>query len=81
MKLPIIKTAVEYIEENSVDHIDHTLAVLEHMSQARGLKDEELDTIGDLAGALEVHNSSQNGAEKRQALNDFMQRVLGSIDK
>ncbi|MAE74755.1 MAG: hypothetical protein CL675_11715 [Bdellovibrionaceae bacterium] len=85
MKLPIIKTAVEYIEENSVDHIDHTLAVLEHMSQARGLKDEELDTIGELisnlAGALEVHNSIQNGAEKRQALNDFMQRVLGSIDK
>ena len=55
------------------------------MSQARGLKDEELDTIGELisnlAGALEVHNSIQNGAEKRQALNDFMQRVLGSIDK
>jgi hypothetical protein len=32
-------------------------------------------------GALEVHKMVKNGADKKTALNDFMKRVLGSIDK
>jgi hypothetical protein len=32
-------------------------------------------------GALEVQKSIQNGMDKKEALNGFMKRVLGSIDK
>jgi hypothetical protein len=49
------------------------------------LKDEELDVIGELIsnmyGALEVHKMVKEGKDKKEALNDFMKRVLGSIDK
>jgi hypothetical protein len=49
------------------------------------LKDEELDVIGELIsnlyGALEVHKMVQSGTDKKEALNAFMKRVLGSIDK
>ena len=49
------------------------------------LKDEELDVIAELIsnmyGALEVNQAIKNGADKKTALNDFMKRVLGSIDK
>jgi hypothetical protein len=49
------------------------------------LKDEELEVIGELIsnmyGALEVHKMVKEGKDKKTALNDFMKRVLGSIDK
>jgi hypothetical protein len=49
------------------------------------LKDEELDVIGELIsnmyGALEVHKMIKGGMDKKEALNSFMKRVLGSIDK
>jgi hypothetical protein len=32
-------------------------------------------------GALEVNKMIQEGVAPKQALNDFMKRVLGSIDK
>ena len=32
-------------------------------------------------GALEVHKMVKDGKDKKTALNDFMKRVLGSIDK
>ena len=48
------------------------------------LKDEELDFIGELIsnmyGALEVHKAIKAGDNKKDALNGFMQRVVGSID-
>jgi hypothetical protein len=48
------------------------------------LKDEELDVIGELIsnmyGAVEVHKMVKNGTDKKEALNTFMKRVLGSID-
>ena len=48
------------------------------------LKDEELDVLGEmisnLYGALEVHKMTQEGMAKKEALNSFMKRVLGSID-
>jgi hypothetical protein len=44
-----------------------------------------LDVIGELIsnlyGALEVQKSMEDGLSKKDALNGFMQRVLGSIDK
>jgi hypothetical protein len=85
MKLPIIKHLTEFIDNNDADFIEETIAVLEHLTELSSLKDEELDVIGELIsnmyGALEVHKSTLEGVEKKEALNAFMKRVLGSIDK
>jgi hypothetical protein len=55
------------------------------MTEIPSLKDEELDVIGELIsnmyGALEVHKMVVQGTDKKEALNAFMKRVLGSIDK
>ncbi len=85
MKLPIIKHLTQFIEENDQDYLVETIEVLEALTEVSSLKDEELDVIGELIsnmyGALEVHKSVQNGMDKKVALNSFMSRVLGSIDK
>ena len=85
MKLPVIKHINKFIEENDQDFVVEAIEVLEHISESKGLKDEELDVIGELLsnlyGAIEVNNMIKDGQEERTALNDFMQRVLGSIDK
>jgi hypothetical protein len=85
MKIPVIKHITEFIEQKDADFIEETIAVLEHMSELESLKDEELDVIGELIsnlyGALEVQKSMEDGMSKKDALNGFMQRVLGSIDK
>ncbi|MDI1255568.1 MAG: hypothetical protein PSV16_05660 [Flavobacterium sp.] len=85
MKLPVIKHLTQFIEDNDQDYIIETLEVLEALTEIPSLKDEELDVIGELIsnmyGALEVHKMIQDGIEKKEALNAFMQRVLGSIDK
>jgi len=84
MRLPIIKHSLQFIEEHDEDYILETLDVLEHLADAPGIKDEELNTIGELisnlSGALEVNNEIKNGAEPKKALNGFMKRVVGSID-
>ena len=71
--------------EGLIDFIEETIAVLEHITELESLKDEELDVIGELIsnlyGALEVQKSMEDGLSKKDALNGFMQRVLGSIDK
>lgn len=85
MKLPVIKQLTQFIEDNDQDYIVETIEVLEALTEVSSLKDEELDVIGELIsnmyGAIEVHKSIQNGMEKKEALNSFMSRVLGSIDK
>ena len=85
MKLPVIKHINKFIEENDQDFVIEAIEVLEHISESKGLKDEELDVIGELLsnlyGAMEVNKMIKDGQEERAALNDFMQRVLGSIDK
>ncbi|WP_281225874.1 DUF6952 family protein [Flavobacterium aquiphilum] len=85
MKLPVIKHLTQFIEENDQDYIIETLEVLESMTEIASLKDEELDVIGELIsnmyGALEVHKMIQQGTDKKEALNAFMKRVLGAIDK
>ncbi len=85
MKVPVIKKLTEFIEENDQDYIIETLEVLEYMTEISSLKDEELDVIGELIsnmyGALEVHKMIVDGTPKKEALNNFMQRVLGSIDQ
>lgn len=85
MKLPVIKHLTQFIEENDQDYIVETIEVLEALTEVPSLKDEELDVIGELIsnmyGALEVNKMVKQGTDKKEALNAFMQRVLGSIDK
>ena len=85
MKLPVIKHLTQFIEDNDQDYLVETIEVLEALTEVPSLKDEELDVIGELIsnmyGALEVHKMIKNGTDKKEALNTFMKRVLGSIDK
>lgn len=84
MKLPIIKHIVGFIEENDQDYIIETIETLEALTEVPSLKDEELDVLGEvisnLYGALEVDKMIKEGTPKKEALNAFMKRVLGSID-
>lgn len=85
MRLPVIKHLVSFIERNDEDFVVEALEVLEDLVEAPGIKDEELDVIGELlsnfSGAIEVHKSIKEGKTQRDALNEFMKRVTGSIDK
>ena len=85
MKLPVIKHLTQFIEANDQDYLIEAIEVLEAMTEIPSLKDEELDVIGELIsnmyGALEVYKMVQDGTDKKEALNAFMKRVMGSIDK
>ena len=84
MKLPVIKHLSNFIQKNDQDYIDETLEVLEDLIDARGINDQELDVIGELMsnmeGALEVQKLIKSGMTQKEALNDFMKRVM-SIGK
>ena len=85
MKLPVIKHLTGFIAENDEDYVLETIETLESITEVASLKDEELDVIGELIsnlyGALEVQKSIKEGKPQKEALNEFMQRVTGSIDK
>lgn len=85
MKLPIIKHLSNFIEKNDEDYLVEAIEVLEDLTEVPSLKDEELDLIGELIsnmyGALEVQKEIKNGVAKKEALNSFMKRVVGSIDQ
>lgn len=85
MKLPVIKHLTQFIEENDQDYVLETIDVLENLTELSTLKDEELDVIAELIsnmyGAVEVSKMVKEGMNKKEALNTFMKRVLGSIDK
>jgi len=84
MRLPIIKHVVEFVDSNDEDWVIETIELLENLTEAKGIKDEELDVIGELLsnlyGALEVNKEIKDGKPKKEALNGFMERVMGSID-
>lgn len=84
MKLPVIKHLTNFIEENDQDYVLETIETLEALTEVPSLKDEELDVIGELIsnmyGAIEVDKMVKEGTPKKEALNAFMKRVLGSID-
>ena len=84
MKLPIIKHLTEFIENNDEDFVIETIETLESITEVPSIKDEDLDVIGELIsnmyGALEVTKSIKEGTSKKEALNNFMQRVIGAID-
>ena len=85
MKLPVIKHLTQFIEDNDEDYIIETIETLEALTEVPSLKDEELDVIGELIsnmyGAIEVTKMIKEGTPKKEAVNGFMKRVLGSIDK
>ncbi len=84
MKLPVIKHLTNFIEKNDEDFVVEAIETLEDLTEVPSLKDEELDVIGELIsnmyGALEVHKAIKGGQPKKEALNQFMRRVTGSID-
>lgn len=79
MRLPIIKHLSNFIDKNDQDYIEETLTVFESLIDARGIKDEELDVIGELMsnmeGALEVQKLIKEGMSQKEALNSFMKRI------
>ncbi|PHS64023.1 MAG: hypothetical protein COB12_08540 [Flavobacterium sp.] len=85
MKLPIIKHLTNFIEENDEDFVIEAIETLEALTEVSSLKDDELDVIGELIsnmyGAVEVNKMIKEGTPKKEALNSFMKRVLGSIDQ
>jgi len=85
MRLPVIKHLVEFIAQNDQDYVLEAIETLEALTEAPSLKDEELDVIGELIsnmyGAIEVDKLVKEGMDRKDALNAFMQRVMGSIDK
>jgi hypothetical protein len=85
MKLPVIKHLTQFIEENDQDYVIEAVEVLEALTEVPSLKDEELDVVAELIsnmyGAIEVNKMIKGGMDKKEALNAFMMRVLGAIDK
>ncbi len=84
MRLPIIKHISNFIENNDEDFVFETIETLEYLSELASLSDSELETIGELIsnmyGAIEVQKAINNGTPKKQAFNEFMNRVLNAID-
>lgn len=84
MRLPIIKHILGFIENNDEDWVVETIELLESMTEITSLKDEELDVMGELLsnlyGTLEVNQMIKDGMDKKEAMNNFMKRVMGSID-
>lgn len=82
MKLPVIR---QIQRTSSVAEIESAIQVLENASEAATWKDEELEVIGELisnmCGAVEVHQLIGEGLSERDALNTFMKKVMGSIDR
>lgn len=85
MRLPVIKHIVQFIENNDQDYVTETIETLENLIECEQLKDEELDVIGELLsnfyGAIEVDELIKQGTPQKEALNTFMKRVVGSIEK
>jgi hypothetical protein len=85
MRLPIIKHVLGFIESNDEDWVHETIELLENMTEISSLKDEEIEVMGELLsnlyGTLEVNQMIKDGMDKKEAMNAFMKRVTGSIDK
>ena len=82
MKLPVIK---HLVRENESEKIEHTIEVLESYTEHRSVSDEEMDVIGELisnlCGAVEVKQNINEGTPEKDACNNFMKKVVGSIDR
>jgi len=85
MRLPVIKHLNTFIQENDQDYVLEAIETLENLTESSAIKDDELDVIGELLsnmyGALEVNTAIKAGKSEKEAMNEFMQRVTGSIDR
>ena len=83
MRLPIIKQLVQSGEYDE-DYMEEAIEVLLCISEARGVKDEELEVIGELisniAGGQEVLRKIKKGTPQKEALNEFMKQVVNSVN-
>lgn len=75
MRLPVIRKLLNCTQEE----LSSTLSVLDKVCDSRGIKEEELEVIGELmsniSGAIEVHSRINDGISERDALNGFMKKV------
>lgn len=82
MKLPVIR---HLQRNNDSEKLQNTIEVLESFTEHRSVSDEEMDVIGELitnlCGAVEVHQMVQNGDSEIDAANNFVKKVMGSIDR
>jgi len=82
MKLPVIK---HLQKNNEMVKLENTIEVLESFTEHRSVTEEQMDIIGELitnlCGAVEVHKMIDDGVPERDAANNFVKKVLGSIDK
>lgn len=82
MKLPVIR---HLQKNNEAEKLEKTVEVLESFTEHRSVSEEEMDVIGELitniCGAIEVHKMIDDGVPEREAANNFVKKVLGSIDK
>lgn len=85
MRLPLIKHIHEFVKNHDEDFVRETISFLENLADCSSVKDAELEVIGELLsnsyGALEVQKLIQDGLSEKDALNAFMKRVVGSIEK
>ena len=82
MKLPVIR---HLQRNNDSEKLQNTIDVLENFTEHRSVSDEEMDVIGELitnlCGAVEVHQMIKNGDSEMDAANNFVKKVMGSIDR
>ena len=82
MKLPVIR---HLQKNNSVEKLESSVDVLESFTEHRSVSEQEMDVVGELitniCGAIEVHKMIEDGVPERDAANNFVKKVLGSIDK
>lgn len=82
MKLPVIK----HLQRNNDEvKLQNTIDVLESFTEHRSVTEEQMDVVGELitnlCGAVEVHKMIKDGMPEKDAANNFVKKVLGSIDQ
>ena len=83
MRLPIIKKLIE--SDFDVDYFVETIEVLDAICDARGIKDEEIDVLGEMISNIEgakgvLEDIQYNNTPQKEALNSFMKRVLKAVN-
>ena len=82
MRLPLVRHIVKFAQNNDVDFLTESLDLLDDLIDARGIKDEELDVIGELMsnilGAKEVFEDIKSGMDEKEALNKYGSSTSGA---
>ncbi len=82
MKLPVIR---HLQRNNDKVKLENAIEVLESFCDHRSVSEDEMDVIGELltnlCGAVEVHTMIEEGTPEIDAANNFVKKVMGSIDR